>query len=158
LPTAKNFSKTINTDQPVTFAETDFKFSDTDNRDTLTEVKITQLETNGTLTLSGSDVTINKVITIADIQDEKLIFTPDNGEKGTPYATFKFQVSDGNEYSAASYTATINVNNAAPTSADFSKTINTDGTVTLAASDFGFADDNTGSNLQTAIQETPLPK
>jgi len=117
--------------------------------------------TNGTLKLDSADVTINKVITIADIQDEKLIFTPDNGEKGTPYAAFKFQVSDGNEYSAASYTATINVNNAKPTLIDDADgneiSIYTNQTHTFNIADFNDNFTDANNDAIAEIKITALP-
>ena len=57
--------------------------------------------------LDGTDVTANQVITRADIDANKLVFTPATGATGTPYATFGFSVNDGTADSASSYTMSL---------------------------------------------------
>ncbi len=116
-PTAADNTVTIDEDITHTFAATEFNFSDTDNGDSLAGVKATTLETAGSLTLDSTDVTLNQVIAKADIDANKLEFTPAANASGDPYATFGFKVSDGDNDSAAAYTMTIDVTavNDAPT-------------------------------------------
>ena len=96
------------------FAASDFNFADTDG-DSLSKVKITTLESAGTLEYSNgsswSDVTLNQEITASDIGNNRLRFTPAANSESNP--TFGFKVHDGTEYSSSAYTMTISVN-AAP--------------------------------------------
>ena len=96
------------------FAASDFNFSDTDG-DSLSKVKITTLESAGTLEYSDgsswSDVTEDQEITAANITSGYLRFTPAlNSEDDV---TFSFKVHDGTEYSSSAYDMNISVN-AAP--------------------------------------------
>ena len=76
-------------------------------------MKITTLENNGDLEwFNGSswvDVTLNQVISAADIGAGRLRFVPDPDENGSNYATVGFMVSDGTSFSASAYTLTVNV-------------------------------------------------
>ncbi|MCP4335309.1 MAG: hypothetical protein GY785_21875, partial [Gammaproteobacteria bacterium] len=116
LPTAAN--NTVSTDDgtPYAFTAADFNFSDIDG-DTLVSVKVTTLETVGALQLQGIDVTLNQVISKADIDAGKLTFVPVGNDSGTSYDSFGFSVNDGAADSASAYTMTIDVNdvNDAPT-------------------------------------------
>ena len=126
-PTASNSTVHINENNQVStagdrtplnitkvFAPGDFNFSDTDG-DSLSKVKITTLESAGTLEYyngsSWTDVTEDQEITAANITSGYLRFTPAlNSEDDV---TFSFKVHDGTEYSSSAYTMTISVN-AAP--------------------------------------------
>ncbi|MCP4301579.1 MAG: hypothetical protein GY783_13415, partial [Gammaproteobacteria bacterium] len=107
-PTASNNTVTTNEDTAYTFDKTDFNFSDIDG-DTLVSVKVTTLEIAGALQLSGVDVTLNQVITKADINAGNLKFVPVANASGTSYDSFDFTVNDGTADSASSYTLTIDV-------------------------------------------------
>ena len=132
-----------------------FGFSDIDTGDTLASITITTLPGAGSLTLNGSAVTANQVITAADIPN--LVFAPAANANGTNYANIGFTVSDG---SLSSSTQTLGFNvtaaNDAPTAADNTLTINEDGSHTFSASDFGFSDIDTGDTL-ASITITTLP-
>lgn len=106
-PTAANQTLTMNEDTSHTFASGEFGFSDIDAGDTLTQIKITQLPLAGSFQLGGVDVTLNQVITTANIAN--LTFAPASNANGNSYATFTFQVHDGTVYSVASYTMTVDV-------------------------------------------------
>ncbi|QDV46217.1 hypothetical protein Enr13x_61260 [Stieleria neptunia] len=112
-PTASN--KTVSTDEDsvYTFSASDFNFSDVDIGDSLTQIKIKSLESVGTLKLSMFDVTDEQVISVGQIPN--LTFTPVSQNHGNPYDSFTFQVYDGTEYSAATYTMTIDVDPKADT-------------------------------------------
>ena len=137
-PTAADNTIATDEDTAYTFDAADFNFSDADTGDTLASVKVTGLETAGALQLSGADVTLDQMVTAADIDADNLTFTPAANANGDPYATFQFSVNDGTDDSAASYTMTIDVTavNDAPTVA------NAIGARSVAA----------GSNLTVALE------
>ncbi|MBE9234207.1 hypothetical protein IQ231_21795, partial [Cuspidothrix issatschenkoi LEGE 03284] len=106
IPTATNSTITINKDSSKTFTVTDFGFNDIDGN-SLQSIKITQLATAGTLQLNGNNVTLNQIITAANIPS--LVFTPAANANGTGYANFKFTVNDGTADSTTANTITVNV-------------------------------------------------
>ncbi|WP_345193225.1 Ig-like domain-containing protein [Kistimonas scapharcae] len=112
-PTTAADTVTLDENDSHTFSLSDFSFSDADG-DSLSSIKITQLPAAGSLTLNGSAVTANQVITAAEIPN--LVFTPDANTDGANYANFTFTVSDGSLESAPA-TMTFNVDNvnSAPT-------------------------------------------
>ena len=59
----------------------------------LASVKIVTVPDEGTLALDGPDVTLNQVVTKAQIDAGDLIFTPVAGASGTGYASFTFKVA-----------------------------------------------------------------
>ena len=89
------------TDQTITllenaehvFTSADFGFSDADGN-ALLAVEIAALPVAGQLLANGVAVTAGQFISISDITNKKLVFTPATGATGTPYATFTFQVQD----------------------------------------------------------------
>jgi VCBS repeat-containing protein len=99
---------TTNEDTAYTFNAADFNFSDADG-DTLASVQITTLESVGSLQLGGVDVTLNQVITKADIDAGLLTFTPVAEANGAGYDSFGFTVNDGTTDSVSSYTLTVDV-------------------------------------------------
>ncbi|MHC4816012.1 MAG: Ig-like domain-containing protein, partial [Planctomycetota bacterium] len=106
-PTAADKTVTTNEDTGYTFSAADFGFSDVDAGDTLTKIQISNLASNGTLKLSGVDVTLSQEILVADIPN--LVFTPAQDANGTGYDSFEFKVHDGTEYSV-SQVASVLVN------------------------------------------------
>ncbi|MEA3469891.1 MAG: tandem-95 repeat protein, partial [Thermodesulfobacteriota bacterium] len=107
-PTASDQTLTTDEDTDIVLTLDSFGYSDTDN-EPMAAVRITSLESNGQLKLDGSDVSIDQEISRADIDAGKLTFTPDADEAGSDYATFSFQVSDGEDWSTESYTTAIDV-------------------------------------------------
>ncbi|MCP4238484.1 MAG: hypothetical protein GY770_33755, partial [Aestuariibacter sp.] len=103
-------------DTTYTFSASDFSYSDTEGS-TMASIEITTLETAGALQLSGADVTLNQVITKADIDAGNLKFVPVANANGSSYDSFAFSVNDGTTDSASSYTLTVDVTavNDAPT-------------------------------------------
>ena len=65
-PTAANNTVTTNEDTAYTFSAANFNFTDVDG-DSLSQLQITALESAGSLKYDNSDVTLNQVITKADI-------------------------------------------------------------------------------------------
>jgi T1SS-143 domain-containing protein len=125
-PSGANNTLTVLEDQPLTFTAAHFGFSDPGDTpaNAFQAVKITTLETAGTLKLNGVDVMLGQVIDIAEINAGHLIFTGAQNANGTGYATFTFQVQDnggtangGQNLDQTPNTMTINVTavNDAPT-------------------------------------------
>ncbi|MFC5313771.1 Ig-like domain-containing protein [Azospirillum rugosum] len=103
--------KTVGTaeDTPYTLAAADFGFADVDAGDALAAVTVTRLPAAGTLTLNGIAVTTDQVISRADIDAGKLVFTPAADANGAGYASFAFKLSDGALNSATANTITVDV-------------------------------------------------
>ncbi|WP_278465664.1 Ig-like domain-containing protein [Gimesia maris] len=141
LPTAADSTVTTNEDTSYAFTAADFNFNDIDG-DTLASIQITSLESIGALQLSGVDVTLNQVISRADIDAGNLIFTPVANASGVGYGSFGFTVNDGAVDSAAAYTLTVDVTsvNDLPTAADNTVTTSEDTSFTFTAADFNFID------------------
>ncbi|HEX7970727.1 MAG TPA: DUF4347 domain-containing protein, partial [Thiobacillus sp.] len=140
-PIAASNTVTTAEDAAYTFAATDFNFSDVDGN-ALSSVKITTLETVGALKLNGTDVTLNQVISKANIDAGLLTFTPAANGNGAGYDSFGFKVSDGALESAAAYTMTLNVTavNDAPTAASNTVTTAEDTAYVFSAANFNFSD------------------
>ena len=140
-PTSANNTITATEDTDYVFSAADFSFSDIDG-DALSQVKVTTLETAGSLQLNGVDVTLNQLITKADIDASKLKFVPVGDANGTGYDSFGFQVHDGTELSASAYTMTVDVTavNDAPTASDNTITGVEDTDYVFTATNFNFAD------------------
>ena len=93
----------------------DFNFSDADPNDTLAKVKITTLPgtDEGTLSLDDTAITntdLPQTVTKAELDTDKLTYTPASDEYGVAYTDFEFKVNDGSDDSASAYTITVNVN------------------------------------------------
>ncbi|MBW4497870.1 MAG: VCBS repeat-containing protein, partial [Oscillatoria princeps RMCB-10] len=162
-PTSADKTVTLNEDSAHTFSTADFAFSDADTGDSLASITITELPTEGTLQLSGTDVTLNQSITAAQIGN--LVFTPAaNANDDSGYATFKFTVSDGTDTSAAANTITLNVTplNDAPTVATpiGNQSATEDSAFSFAIPAGTFADVDAGDSLTynaTLSDNSPIP-
>ncbi|MGM0486139.1 MAG: Ig-like domain-containing protein, partial [Planctomycetota bacterium] len=108
-PTASANTVTTNEDEAYVFSASDFNFSDVDEGDTLAAVRITSLPTPGSLDFDGAGVSEDQEISRDDIEAGELTFTPDPDENGTDYATFRFKVSDGTDFSVDDHPMTIDV-------------------------------------------------
>jgi hypothetical protein len=114
VPTSTDDSKTFTEDTTVFLTANDFgTFSDGDTTP-LNNVQITTLENIGILEHSNdgstwTDVSLNQQITKADLDANRLRYTPAEHGYGTPYETIGFKVGDGISYSSAAYTLTFNV-------------------------------------------------
>ncbi len=166
-PTASNNTVSTNEDTDKVFAASEFNFSDEDSGDTLSQVQITSIPSAGTLyndantdgVVDGGEALSNDdVVTKAHIDANRLKFKPAANGNGSPYTTFDFKVHDGTEYSASSYTMTINVTSVqdAPTAANNTLSTNEDTDKTFAASEFNFSDVDTGDTL-AQVQITAIP-
>ena len=96
----------------------EFNFSDVDDNDTFTKVKIISVPTYGTLTKVGNGNTITANSTITNFDNIK--YTPNANSENDD--TFTFKVHDGTVFSSATYTMNISVN-AAPVAVNDTDTI-----------------------------------
>ena len=87
----------------------DFNFSATTVGDTLASVRILTLPASGTLALSGAAVTVNQLVTKAQLDAGNLVYTPPADAYGSGYASFLFRVSGSSEASTSAYSMTIDV-------------------------------------------------
>ena len=158
-PTSNDAMVSTLENQNYTFKETDFPFFDADPGDAFNGIRITALETRGTLVNNNVDVTLNEIIT--DVK--KLVFKPSLNENGTPYATFKFQVRDktGN-FSTESYTMSISVGavNEPPTGGNGTVSTLEDHNYTFKTADFKFQDSDgnafAGIQIDTGVSNGTL--
>jgi hypothetical protein len=159
LPTTGDKTISATEDVAKMFASSDFTYSDVDS-DSISHVKITTLETAGTLFYdsdgddaytSGEDVTLNQEIAIANIVN--LGFVGASNANGNSYATFKFQVKDGTGYSSGVGTNTINLAavNDAPTSAAVTVSGTEDTLNTYTAGNFAFSDVDSGDSISRIL-------
>ncbi|WP_119344705.1 DUF4347 domain-containing protein, partial [Facilibium subflavum] len=154
-PEASNNTVTTNEDTAYTFTAADFNYTDSNN-DEMASVEVTTLVSVGSLQLNGSGVTLNQVISKADIDAGLLVFTPAQDANGAGYDSFGFSVNDGTADSSSTYTMTVDVTavNDAPTAANNTVTTSEDTAYTFSASDFNFADVD-GDSL-ASVQITTL--
>ena len=147
---------TATEDTALVFAVADFGFSDVDTSDQLQSITITTLSSTGTLTLDGSTVAGDQIISQADVAAGKLAFTPAANANGTGYDSFEFTVNDGTADSSASSTMTIDVTavNDLPTAADKTVSATEDTAFVFALADFGFSDVDSGAQLQSIAVTT----
>ena len=157
-PTGADNTVATPKDTPYVFAAGAFRFADVDSGDALESVTIATLPAAGSLTNDGTAVTVDQSITVADIDADKLVFTPATNAIGDPYTSFTFKVSDGTADSASAYTMTVDVTdaNAAPTAANGGATTAEDTPYAFSAADFGFADADMGDML-ASVRIVTLP-
>ncbi|TWU08136.1 LamG-like jellyroll fold domain-containing protein [Stieleria varia] len=107
-PTSSDQTVVTNEDTPYTFIASDFNFSDVDG-DMLDSIQISSLPSIGFLKISGTNVTLNQTISIADIASGNLTYSPAVDGNGNAYDSFGFSVNDGTTNAVASSVMTIDV-------------------------------------------------
>jgi gliding motility-associated-like protein len=155
-PMVGNISKSMNEDDILNFAASDFTAAFTDiDFNILTKIRITSLPANGTLKLAGVIVSLNDEITTSNLPT--LTFVPDPNWNGI--TTFGWNGFDGTVYAITAATVTITVNpvNDPPTVTSISKSVNEDNILTFSASDFTSAFSDIDGNLLTKVKITSLP-
>ena len=154
-PTALDNTVTIEEDTNYVFNRNDFLFNDVDVNagDTLVQVRISQSPTAGSLQLNGVPMAAGDEIPVAEIVARHLVFVPAPDANGAGYATFRFEVSDGKDYSVDDYAMTVDVTpvNDLPTAANKTITMEEDTPYTFSVDDFGFSDVADGDTL-AAVQ------
>ena len=108
-PTAANGRVTASEDTDYTFAAEDFGFSGVNASDTLASMKIVTLPSKGALELEDTAVAAGASVTKAELDVDKLVFTPAANGNGAPYASFTFKVNDGTNESESAYRMAIDV-------------------------------------------------
>ena len=163
LPPVITSAPTVTTseDTEYAFAASDFNYFDSESA-VLNHIEVTSLESAGTLYLdaddddtydSGEDVTVNQDITAANITTGHLRFAPAADSSGSGYTTFAYKVNDGENYSSAASTFTINVTavNDAPTATAQTVTSDEDVDKTITLS----GEDTEGSAITYTISRLP---
>ena len=149
VPTGSDKVITVIEDGAYKLQSPDFGFSDVDSADSLVSVKVTSLESQGSLTLGGIDVILNQVVSRADIDAGLLTFSPAANEEGSAYDQFSFTVNDGTVDSTQSATLTFDVTAVPdqPMAADSTLVIVENSAYTFSTTDFGFSDPDSGDTL-----------
>jgi len=166
-PVGANTTIATNEDVSRIITAADFPLTDAndDPPNTLAAVKIVSLPLKGTLKVNGANATVNQIVSLTELNAEKLVYSPALNANGTAYASFTFKVKDNggdgdNAFDPAAKTMTINVTsvNDAPTGADKTVEALEDGSKTFASNEFGFSDliDNP-ANTFSAVKITTLP-
>ncbi len=148
-PSGTDNTLSILEDTSYTLSSTDFGFNDTNDNDNLAAATITATPTSGSLTLAGVVVSDNQTISITDIDNGRLQYTPSSNDFGTGYSTLSFLVHDtgttingGQNVAQNENTLTFNVTPVSdePIGLDKLISINEDNSHIFSLSDFGFAD------------------
>ena len=112
-PTSADADVTAAESTDYTFQASDFPFTDSNADDTLDSVKITTIPGTGfgTLELDGNAIAssnLPKTVTRAQLDADKLVFSPITGQFGDDYTSFKFKVNDSTADSGE-HTMTVDV-------------------------------------------------
>ena len=164
-PTAGNISKSVNNNETLTFAQSDFTnvFNDVDDDDSLKSVRIVTLPkaTEGVLKVGTDAVivdvangTLNNTVALASLNT--LAFEPIPTFTGDASFTFKVTDSSDSESSAAA-TVMITVT-ALPTASNFTKSASENTTLTFAQSDFTDAFSDEDNHTLKSVRIVTLPK
>jgi cyclophilin family peptidyl-prolyl cis-trans isomerase len=166
-PSGANKTITVAENSSYVLQTSDFGFTDPNTPPSAFQaVKITTAPTHGALTDNGVAVAAGTFVSVTDIANGELVFTPGLDSSGSPYATFTFQVQNsggtqagGADTDPTPKTMTFNVPyiNQPPTGT--SKTVTTvrNTAYTFLTSDFGFNDPNSPVNSLQAVEITTLP-
>lgn len=115
-PTTAGGLVTVAANSTYSFDEVDFDFDDIDSP-SLQAVRIETTPSAGTLSYLGAPVTVTPLtVAVADLAD--LTFTPEPGMSGTGYASFTFNVGDGDAFSFTAGTMVIDVTAPLPPAGD----------------------------------------
>ena len=104
IPESQLLDISMNEDVAYEFGIADFNFSDADSSDQLQAIRITTLPNEGEIQIQTSpgnwvSVTEDQSISVADINAGNLRYINNLHESGDDYASFQFQVSDGEAWS-----------------------------------------------------------
>ena len=109
-PETADNSITAREDISYSFSESDFPIVDPNSADYISEIRIESLPDAGSLTLSGSAVSIGDTISVADIQSGNLKYLAGADDNGSDYTSFTFNVADRlGLYSSTAKTITVDV-------------------------------------------------
>jgi hypothetical protein len=168
-PVGTNQSGVLLEDSSHIFVLSDFGFSDSADSPTnnFSGVKITTLPLSGSLTLSGSPVLVNQVLTSTQIASGNLVYASAPNASGANYASLGFKVMDDGgtanggsniDSTARSFTFNVTAVNDAPAGSNQSRTILEDSSFTFGTTDFGFTDaTDSPTNALAGIKIISLP-
>ncbi|MHA8050258.1 cadherin domain-containing protein, partial [Aquirufa sp. ROCK-SH2] len=147
------------------FSVSDFGFTDPFDSPAngFLQVELMSLPSSGTLKLNGTVLTSSTIVTKAELDASKLVFTPVANANGTSYTTFEFQVQDdggtangGVNLDPTANIITLNVTavNDAPTALNFTNTTttlpeNTSTSSRIKVADIAITDDEEGTETLT---------
>jgi ELWxxDGT repeat protein len=157
------FSVTTPEDVPYVFRVADFPVLWSD--DSLTGLTVVSPPTVGTLTDNGAPVAANQTISLADISQGMLLYTPPPNASPFPAPSITFQTLEGGGVCASqinSLTTTAEVSvasvNDPPSGNDKTVTTQEDAPYTFAVADFSFSDTNDSPpNMLLAVKISSLP-
>jgi trimeric autotransporter adhesin len=159
-PAGRNAAVNTPENTPYSFTLANFGFSDPYTlapNNSFASVEITTLPSvPGALSDNGSAVSAGQFVSVSDINNGLLVYTPTANTYGSPYDTFTFQVEDsGNNIDPNPKTMTINV---VPPSGKNNTVITPENTpYTFAAADFGFTEPTGSTYTFKAVEITTLP-
>ena len=153
-PTAQDGTFTFDEDTPLTLQTGDFGFNDVDGDDFEQKIRIDGLPSLGSVSINGSAVNLNDVMTVSN--SVNLVYTPDPNQDVN--GDFVFSVNDGTEFSTTSNTLTFNLTPLSdpPTSANNTILLNEDTSHTFDATDFPFSSIEINASLDS-IRIASLP-
>lgn len=131
-PTLSNVTMSGYENNPISFTSTDFSNHFSSSGGSLNKIKVASLPTNGSLKLSGVNVTVNQEITVGNISN--LVYTPNVGYVGSD--SFNWNGSDGTSYASSNAAVNINVADQPPILTNVTKTGYEDVTLSFVATDF----------------------
>ncbi|MGB0839198.1 MAG: T9SS type A sorting domain-containing protein [Chitinophagales bacterium] len=108
-PTSSDTKIVAQQDMPYHFVVSDFVFVDVDSLDAFNGIQITELPSEGVLVIAGDTVQTGQIVDIATIEQGGLLYIPPTGAVGDGYDSFTFAVYDGEDFSLASYSASIDI-------------------------------------------------
>ncbi|MGN6367131.1 MAG: cadherin-like domain-containing protein [Phycisphaerae bacterium] len=160
-PTLHDVSANVTHGSSHTFTPAEFseQFNDADSGDTMQSITITSLPGHGNLSLANvtlSNAMINTPITIPQLTNSPLVYTPDASYAGDD--SFTWNASDGAVNAAADANVSLHVIDTAPTLSNISITAKPNVAKPITATDFGkgFTDTDTGDTLKSVrIVTTP---
>ena len=108
-PCGSNSSVSVPEDTEYTFSAPDFHLVDAEGGRSLIQIRVLAPTCVGTLELEGALVQIGQVVPREGIDAGDLKYVPADGVGGMGCDSFLFKVHDGDVYSSAAYTMTVNV-------------------------------------------------
>jgi len=157
-PSSANATLTVDEDTISALTTNNFGYSDP-NTNALAAVQITSLPALGTLKLSGTAVTNNEIVAVADINAGYLTYLAATNANASPYTTIGIKVMNASNLWSLAAVMTVNVTavNDVPTSTGGSLTMRVNTTNTFAAANFQFSDIDVGNTLGAIKVVTLLP-
>jgi VCBS repeat-containing protein len=137
--------KSTNEDETLTFADLDFKDSDNNS---ISKIKITSLPSSGTLKVSGTDVTLNQEILLADYSN--FTYTPNQDFNGHDSFNWQGYIDDAYGTDTPVNITVSPINDASTITIDTTLTVNED-----VSSNLEFSYSDIDSDIVTATQKTP---